>query len=60
MVSSNPMILPMVLFTLMTPNSYPMGQKSHSLVTQNSQKLFKQGCYQTPGAKQLRCNQFSK
>ena len=48
MVSSNPMILPMVLFTLMTPNSYPMGQKSHSLVTQNSQKLFKQGDHLIP------------
>ena len=48
MVSSNPMILPTVLFTLMTPNSYPMGQKSHSLVTQNSQKLFKQGDHLIP------------
>ena len=43
MVSSNPMILPTVLFTLMTPNSYPMGHYNHSFVSKNGQKLFKTG-----------------
>ena len=43
MVSSNPMILPMVLFTLMTPNSYPMGhyKYNHAFMSKNGQRWFK-------------------
>ena len=41
MVSSYPMVSPMVPFKLMTPYSYPMGHNNHSLVTKNGKKIVK-------------------
>ena len=41
MVSSWPMVSPMVPSILMTPYNYPMGHNSHSFVTENGPKLLK-------------------
>jgi hypothetical protein len=42
-VFNDPMVLPEVSATLMTPYSYPMGHHGHSFVSKNGQKQLKTG-----------------
>jgi hypothetical protein len=46
-VFNYPMLSSKVTTTLLTPNSYPMGHHSHSIVSKNSQKWFKTGFVNT-------------